>query len=370
MVNPVFTNKLIIKGKVIKFPIVQGGMGVGVSFKKLPVAVAKEGGVGTISSACLNMFYADLRAVNEKNMFEAVYRTVAEVREEAGNGGFIAINIMRAIDRFWKVSVEAAVSAGADAIVSGAGLPLDLPAIARSPKDTALIPIVSSVQAFGIILKRWERFGCRPDAVIVECPLAGGHLGFKMDEIWEEKNRLEYIFPPIKELAIKNGDIPVIAAGGIYSHEDSVRWLELGANGLQLGTRFLVTEESEAILEYKNAVVQATGKDIVVSDRSPCGFPIRILRTAPMYVESENGLRSPKCDKGYLLRKNKEGQYTECLAKSNKYYMCVCNGLLASGGYLTKEKPLYTVGSNAYRVNKILSVKELMNRLKGLAPED
>jgi nitronate monooxygenase len=253
-------------------------------------------------------------------------------------------------------------------IISGAGLPLNLPAI-QPPKDTALVPIVSSARAFDLICKKWERLGYRPDAVVLEGPLAGGHLGFKIEQIDLESNKLENLLPPVKDMAIKYGDIPVIVAGGIYTHADIVRFLAMGADGVQMGTRFLATEESSAPPEYKKAVLLAKEEDIIVSHKpgSPCGLPFRVIKQSPMYVSATKRLRPPKCDKGYVLLKDAEGKFTRCPAKeSNEECFCICNGLLSSAGYNPdKEEPLFTVGTNAARVDRIVPVKTLMDELAG-----
>lgn len=353
---------LIIKNKIIRLPIVQGGMGVGVSLSPLAAAVAREGGVGIVSSACLD------RLVSKRNgkkvgTYDAVYE---EISLSKASGGFAGINIMVALAGSYEPSVVAAIDAGADFIISGAGLPLNLPAI-HPPKDTALIPIVSSARALELICKKWERLGYRPDAVVLEGPLAGGHLGFKIEDIELNSNRLESLLPPVKDAAIRLGDFPVIVAGGIYSHEDIRAYLDMGADGVQMGTRFLATEESSASEEYKRAVVNARDEDIVIAvdPGSPCGLPFRVIKQSPMMLSSAQ--RKPKCDKGYVLRKDDEGKFTRCPAKEdNKSFFCICNGLLSSAGYNSdKEMPLYTVGTNAYRIGEIVSVKGLMEELAG-----
>jgi len=357
---------LIIKGKKIRLPIVQGGMGVGVSLYPLAKAVAAEGGVGIISSACLDRLLSK-RNNKKLNTYDATYE---EVSLSKAAGGFAGINIMVALVRDYEASVRGAIDAGADFIISGAGLPLGLPSI-QPPKDTALIPIVSSARALDLICKKWERLGYRPDAVVLEGPLAGGHLGFKMDQIDLESNRLENLFPPVKDMAIKYGDIPVIVAGGIYTNEDIVRFLNMGASGVQMGTRFLATEESSASAAYKQAVLDASDADIVVADKpgSPCGLPFRVIKQSPMYVSSLKRLREPKCDKGYVLLKDSEGKFNKCPAKeSNENSFCICNGLLSSAGYNDdKEESLFTVGTNAGRIDRIISVKTLMDELSGKA---
>lgn len=357
--------KLVIKDKEIPFPIIQGGMGVGVSLYPLAKAVAKEGGMGVISSACLDRLVSK-RLGKKFKTYEAVYQEINEAKEDSG---YIGINIMVALMRDYQESVIGAIDAGVDAIISGAGLPLSLPAI-KKPKDTALIPIVSSARALEIICKRWERLGYRPDAVVLEGPLAGGHLGFTVEQIDDERFSLENLFPPVKDVAKKYGDFPVIVAGGIYTHEDINRFLDMGADGVQMGTRFLATVESSADEKYKLSVINAQKEDILVAIKpgSPCGLPFRVLKNSPMFVSAQKGLRKPKCDKGYVLTKDDKGNYSVCPAKTdNTNYFCICNGLLSSAGYNpNEEEPLYTVGTNAYRVDKILTTKELMDELKGI----
>jgi nitronate monooxygenase len=337
-------------------------MGVGVSLYPLARAVAQEGGLGIVSSACLDRLVSK-RNGKKSNSYEAAYE---EVSLSKAKGGFAGINIMCALQRDYIDSVKGALDAGADAIISGAGLPTTLPSI-QAPRDTALIPIVSSVRALDIICKKWEKLGYRPDAIVLEGPLAGGHLGFHMDQVELESNKLENLLPPVKDAAMRLGDFPVIVAGGVYTHDDIVRFMKMGADGVQMGTRFLATEESSATEDYKNAVVAAKDADIIVAHRpgSPCGLPFRIIKQSPMFVSSLSQKRTPKCDKGYVLMKDKEGKFTVCPAKTdNRDYFCICNGLLSSANYNTaEEEPLYTVGTSASRVDKILSVKSLMAEL-------
>jgi nitronate monooxygenase len=345
-------------------PIIQGGMGVGVSLHPLAKAVAQEGGLGIVSSACLDRLVSK-RNTKKVNSYEAAYM---EISISKVKGGFVGINIMAALVHDYNDSVKGALDAGADAIISGAGLPLNLPAI-QPPKDTALIPIVSSARALDIICKKWAKLGYRPDAVVLEGPLAGGHLGFRIDQIDMEENRLENLLPPVKDMALKCGDFPVIVAGGIYSYDDIFKFMNMGADGVQMGTRFLATEESSATEMYKQAVVAAKKDDIIVAHRpgSPCGLPFRVIKQSLMYVSALKRLRAPKCDKGYVLLKDAEGNFTVCPAKEdNKDFFCICNGLLSSGGYNPdKEEALYTVGTNAAWVDRIVSVYALMRELTG-----
>ncbi len=337
-------------------------MGVGVSLYPLAKAVAREGGLGIVSSACLDRLVSK-RNNKKVNTYEAAYEEVSLAKSEQG---FAGINIMGALAKDFNDSVKGAIDAGADAIISGAGLPLNLPAI-KPPRDTALIPIVSSARALEIICKKWEKLGYRPDAVVLEGPLAGGHLGFRIDQIEVESNRLENLFPLVKDMAVRYGDFPVIVAGGIYTHDDIRQFMVKGADGVQMGTRFLATEESSATTAYKNAVLAAKKEDIVVAHRpgSPCGLPFRVIKQSPMYMSSLQRLRKPKCDKGYVLMKDAEGKFSVCPAKEdNDGYFCICNGLLSSAGYnASEEEALYTVGTNAFRIDKIISVKNLMQEL-------
>ncbi len=363
MLQPVLP-ALTIKEKRIPVPIVQGGMGIGVSLSPLAGSVAREGGLGIVSSAGLDRLVSR-RLKKKVRTYEAVREEIARARDQ---GGVVGINIMVAIARDYEESVKAAIDAGADVIISGGGLPLSLPGI-KPPRTTALVPIVSSARALNLICKKWERHGYRPDAVVLEGPLAGGHLGFRFDEIALESNRLENLFPQVKEMAMRWGDFPVIVAGGIYSHADILHFLRLGADGVQMGTRFLVTEESSASPSYKQAIVDAGSDDIIVSQRpgSPCGMPFRIVRGAPMFVAAQAGQRRPRCDKGYLLLKDREGNFADCpAAVDDGRYFCICNGLLSSAGYNPhEEEPLYTVGANGYRIDRVMAVKELMDELTG-----
>jgi nitronate monooxygenase len=356
--------QLTIKGLTLKVPVIQGGMGVGVSLHPLARAVAVEGGMGIISSALLDRLLTK-RNNKKTDSYEAAYQEISLARER---GGFAGINIMCALGKDYEASVRGALDAKADAIISGAGLPMSLPGI-QKPKDTALIPIVSSSRALELICKKWEKLGYRPDAVVLEGPLAGGHLGFKFDQVDLESNKLENLLPPVLDMAKKYGDFPIIVAGGIYTNADIRKYLDMGAKGVQMGTRFLATEESSASDEYKQAVVRSQDEDIIVASDpgSPCGLPFRVIKQSPMYMSALKRLRKPKCDKGAVLQKDAEGKYTKCLAKeSNEHYFCICNGLLSSANYNRDvEEPLFTVGTNASRVNSIVSVKSLMDELAG-----
>ena len=358
---------LVIRNIRCRHPIVQGGMGVGVSSARLAAAVSREGGLGTISSACLDRLVSRRigRRVDDR---EAAAVEVAEARAE---GHPVAINVMVAIQRSYAPSVLGAMDGGVDAIVSGAGLPLSLPSVvAEHPRadEVAIIPIVSSGRALRILCKRWKSQGRLPDAVVVEGPLAGGHLGWKKAEDLEDPtHRLENLLEEVLEVAARFGGFPVIAAGGVYDRDDILAMLGRGAAAVQMGTRFLATEESGASRAYKEAVVRCRSQDIEVAVHpgSPCGLPFRVLRSAPMYRQAVEGTRQARCNKGYLRMAD------GCPAATGPdEFFCICNGLLSSAGYNPDEEPpLYTVGTNAYRVDRVVTVRDLMAELTGAAGE-
>ena len=346
--------------------IVQGGMGVGVSLYLLAGAVAKQGGLGIISSAGLNEIVSK-RDGKIVDIYTAVRIEIEKAKSISGGKGAIGINAMVALIDDYEDTIRAAIDAGADAIISGAGLPLRLPSI-QPLGHTALIPIVSSARALELIVKKWERDGYRPDTVVLEGPLAGGHLGFRYEAINNPASKLEKLLPPVLEVASRHGNFPIIVAGGIYTHEDIIKFLAMGARGVQMGTRFLVTKESSATYAYKQAVISATEDDILVvsppevTPASPCGLPFRLLKSSPAYTVK----RTPNCCRGYLLRNG------ICKAADDNDYFCVCSELMSSAGYAPKEPELYTVGANAYRIKneipslaELPSVAELMSELRG-----
>lgn len=349
--------ELRIKDFNLTFAILQGGMGKGVSLAPLSGKVSEYGGLGIISSVGLKDIVS-LRSNKKVDIYTAT-RIEIEKTQEISGGRPVGINIMCALNDY-EETVKASIDANVAAIVSGAGLPLGLPSI-KLPGHTALIPIISSARALEIIVQRWERDGYRPDATVLEGFEAGGHLGFNIKDVGNPEFTLEKLLPRVLEVAHKHGDFPVIVAGGIYTHEDIIKFLAMGASGVQMGTRFLATKESSATEAYKQAVVDATKDDILVVSHpisipaSPCGLPFRILTSSPMYTAN----RTPKCTKGYILRNG------YCRAKDSNEFLCACAGLSGSGGDDLTEPALYTVGTNAYRINEILFVEELMDELCG-----
>ncbi len=284
---------LRIRGKTL-LPIVQGGMGVGVSASRLASAVARLGGMGTISSVDLRRHHPDLMAqtahldkapdaraqIDRANLL-ALDREIRNARAAAQGQGWIAVNVMKALSAY-EAYVRQAMDSGADALVVGAGLPLDLPELARGHPDVALIPILSDVRGVQLLLRKWEKKGRLPDAIVVEHPrLAGGHLGAaKVADLDDERFDFEVVLPQARAFMAQAGmpDIPLIAAGGIHSHAQIVRLQALGAAGVQLGTAFAVTTECDAADSFKHILAQARPQDMV-EFVSVAGLPARAVRT-------------------------------------------------------------------------------------------
>jgi len=285
---------LVIKGKSI-LPIVQGGMGVGVSAHKLAGAVAQCGGMGTISSIDLRRLHPDLmdstkhlkpsqkskELINEANI-EALKREILLAKEISKGRGLIAVNIMRAVNEY-AAYVKCSLENGVDAIVVGAGLPLDLPDLAADFPDVALIPILSESRGIHLVLRKWEKKGRLPDAIVIEHPRwAGGHVGASsVTEIQNPKFDFETVIPDtlaiFKSMGLE-GKIPLIAAGGVSSFEDIKRLQDLGASGVQLGTAFAVTTECDASDEFKKVLAGAKPEDMV-DFLSVAGLPARAVKT-------------------------------------------------------------------------------------------
>jgi nitronate monooxygenase len=354
---------MVIKGRTIALPLVQGGMGVGVSLAPLAGEVARLGGVGTVSTAALDTLLT-MREGHLFTPFEAARHEVAEAVRLA-QGGYIAVNVMCACATTYEDSVRGAVAGGVDAVISGAGLPTSLPFLLAEAPQVALIPIVSSLRALRVLAKQWQRSGAprSADAVVVEGPLAGGHLGFKEREIEDEESRLENLLPGILEFTRKDlGGVPVIAAGGIYTREDVDRFLALGCAGVQLGTRFLATVESSASPEFKQAILDTRIEDIALADpASPCGYPFRVTTLSPR-------VRNPRAQNPcrYKVLVDPAGGCKANLEPDA--YACLCSGLLAGAGVLPAEEGLFTTGQNGWRVDRIMTAREVLEDLGFLEP--
>ncbi|MBS0308774.1 MAG: nitronate monooxygenase [Proteobacteria bacterium] len=296
---------LVIKGKKL-LPIVQGGMGVGVSAHRLAGNVAALGAVGTISSVDLRRHHPDLmaqtgksrdkEAINAVNLV-ALDREINAAKEIAQGKGMIAVNVMRAVAEY-AAYVRQACASGADAVVVGAGLPLDLPELTAEHPHVALIPILSDVRGIALVLKKWMRRQRLPDAIVIENPkFAAGHLGAaRIEDVGDPHFAfpavLDGTFALFKQLDIEKENIPLIVAGGIHTHEQVKDLFGLGASAVQLGTPFAVSEEGDAHPEFKKVLTEAKPED-TVTFMSVAGLPARAVRTPWLmrYLEKEEKLQ-------------------------------------------------------------------------------
>jgi len=337
----------------VKVPIIQGGMGVGVSLAKLAAAVANEGGIGIISGAQPGFKEEDFKTDNDGANVRGLAKEIQEARRLSPEG-IIGVNFLAAAHNY-KELVLAAVKEKADLIISGAGLPSTLPGLVKG-SETKIAPIVSSGKAAKTIAKVWDRkFNYLPDAVIVEGPEAGGHLGFSPEDL--EKTPMPDLRAIVSEVieALKPFEekyerkVPVIAAGGIYDGKDIASYLKLGAAGVQMATRFVATDECDAHINFKQAYVDATAEDITII-KSPVGLPGRALLNNFVKRTYKENIPVTRC---YLCLKH-------CNPADTPY--CITDALVASvEGDV--DNGLVFMGSNANRVDKIVSVKELMNEL-------
>ena len=297
---------LRIKGRAL-LPIVQGGMGVGVSAHRLAGTVARHGAVGTVASVDLRRHHDDLmqRTARSRDRSEieaanliALDREVKAALTLANGNGLVSVNVMRAVSQYADY-VRQACESGAGAITMGAGLPLDLPELTASHPHVALIPILSDSRGILLVLKKWMRKQRLPDAIVIEHPAhAGGHLGAaRVEDITDPKfdfpRVLEETFAGLRELGIERERIPLIPAGGINTHEKVRRLFALGASAVQVGTPFAVTEEGDAHPEYKRVLAQAKPEDIVTF-MSVAGLPARAVRTPFVnnYLKREQTLQA------------------------------------------------------------------------------
>lgn len=292
-------------------PIVQGGMGVGISAHRLAGSVAAQGAWGTIASVDLRRHHPDLMArsagmsdgdaakkgVIEQANQEALRREIRQAREMAGGRGLLAVNVMRAVSDY-AASVRTALQAGVDALVVGAGLPLDLPELAQDHPDTALVPILSDARGVALLWKKWERRQRLPSAIVIEHPAhAAGHLGAaKVADLGDARFAFETVLPAVRQHireAGMEGRVPLIAAGGVRSCEDIQRLQSLGADAAQLGTAFVVTEECDAHPNFKQVLAEAREEELV-EFTSVAGLPARAVMTPWLkkYLKAEERLQT------------------------------------------------------------------------------
>jgi NAD(P)H-dependent flavin oxidoreductase YrpB (nitropropane dioxygenase family) len=343
---------LKIGDKIAKYPIIQGGMGVGVSRSKLAGAVAKEGCIGIISTAQIGFDEPDF----ESNTLEANLRSLEKHIKEAkriSNNGIIGINIM-CVTNHYKEMIKKAIDSGIDLILSGAGLPKELPKLIENTK-VKIAPIISSARGAVLMIKLWaQKYNYIPDLIVVEGPEAGGHLGFSKEELSEKKlnifDIIKDVIEQINTFELKfNKKIPVIAAGGIYTGEDIAKCLKLGAAGVQMATRFVATEECDAHENFKKAYIDAKEENIKII-QSPVGMPGRAIVNKFIKCIEQAQLKPTKCLNCISTCNPAETLYCITKALTNSVKGDIDNGLVFCG-------------SNAYRVNKIVSVKELINEL-------
>ncbi|WP_296004975.1 nitronate monooxygenase family protein [uncultured Alistipes sp.] len=335
-------------------PIVQGGMGVGISLAGLASAVADEGGIGVISSAGLGAIYNDYSKDYRAASIWGLKQELRKARE--ATRGIIGVNVMVAMSNFADM-VRTAVAEKADIIFSGAGLPLNLPSFLPEGARTKLAPIVSSARAAALLCRKWfSEYHYVPDAIVVEGPKAGGHLGYKREQIEDADYALEKLVPEIvKEVDAFGAEhgchIPVIAGGGIYTGEDIYRIMELGAEGVQMGTRFVTTEECDADPAFKQSYIDAQPQDIEIIE-SPVGMPGRALRSSFLERVKE-GLKRPKACP------------FDCIKTCDVTHSPYCIMLALYNAFKGKLQNGYAFcGANAWRAEKIQSVRELIASLR------
>ncbi len=348
---------------VIQKPIVQGGMGVGVSWDQLAGSVSKEGGLGVISAVGTGYYENKVfskklvsdRPLSEANFYspEALHKIIKNARKICGDKP-LACNILYAMNDYGRV-VKDACEAGIDIVITGAGLPTNMPEFTEGYPDVALVPIVSSPKALKIICKRWKkRYDRIPDAVIVEGPKSGGHQGFTYEQCKLPENQLENIVGPVVEEAANWGNIPVIAAGGVWDKNDIDEMLSLGASAVQMGTRFIGTTECDAHENFKKVLLGAKKEDIVLMG-SPVGYPAQgVVTNLTHLVEKREG-PAIKCISNCVAPCNRG-------VEAKEVGFCIADRL--SDAFMgNTETGLFFSGTNGYRLDEIISVKELMNKL-------
>lgn len=338
----------------IPVPIVQGGMGVGISLSNLASAVANNGGVGVIATVGIGLItnkpYKNYRQVN----IDALREEIRKARKMSN--GIIGVNIMVALTNYADM-VNTSIEEGIDVIFSGAGLPLDLPKYLPEGCKTKLVPIVSSGRAAQILATKWKQnFNYLPDAFVLEGPKAGGHLGYKYEQIDDERFQLENLIPDVlkvaKELENQHGKhIPVIVGGGIYTGADIRKFIEMGAEGVQMGTRFVATHECDASTEFKEMYVKARKEDVTII-KSPVGMPGRVIINQ-FVRDMEAGKQRPVKCRHHCIH--------TCDFRTTPF--CIADALLeAQTGRL--ENGFAFTGSNVHLVHEIVSVAEVFESLK------
>lgn len=347
---------------IIKYPIFQGGMGVGISWDKLAGSVSKEGALGIVSAVGTGYYkqmhftqkLVNLKPFEAINFYskQALQEIIKNARKLCGDNP-LGVNILYAINEYGRV-VRDACEAGANIIVTGAGLPTNMPEFTKNFSDVALVPIVSSAKALRIICKRWkDRYAKIPDAVIVEGPLSGGHQGFSYEDCFKPECQLEAILPKVVDETKQWGDIPVIAAGGVWDRKDIDTMISLGASGVQMGTRFLGSLECDA-QAYRDIMPKITKDDIVLV-KSPVGYPARAIKMGVLERLEEGNAPKIRCVSNCVSPCHR-GQ------EAKKVGYCIADSL-GAGHLGDRVNGLYFTGANGYRIEKIQSVKEIITEL-------
>jgi nitronate monooxygenase len=344
---------LKIGNLAIAVPVIQGGMGVGISLSGLAAAVANEGGVGVISSAGLGLLYKEFSENYLEASIHGLKEEIRKAREKTA--GIFGVNVMVAMTNYVDM-IKTSIAEKVDILITGAGLPLDLPSFLKKDSITKLVPIVSSARATKIICEKWKtNYDYLPDAVIVEGPKAGGHLGFKEEQIGDGNYALEKLVPEIvNELRSfeekYNQSIPLIAAGGIYTGEDINNIMKLGASGVQMATRFVTTNECDASNGFKQAYIDADEKDIEII-KSPVGMPGRAI-FSNFIQKVRDGKKQPKKCPFKCIK--------TCDISKSPYCIIIALINAVKGNF---ENGFAFAGSNAFRATRISSVKEIFQAL-------
>ena len=339
-------------------------MGVGISWDQLAGNVSLEGGLGVISAVGTGYYRNKSQNVhistkNDKPKDVANFYSKEALTEIFDNARKICAdaplgcNILYAINDYGRVVVDAC-EAGANIIITGAGIPTNMPEFTKDYPDVALVPIVSSARALKLICKKWQRYNKLPDAVIVEGPLSGGHQGFTYDQCFQEEYQLENIVGPVIEEAKLWGDIPVIAAGGIWNKNDIDKFMAMGCAGVQMATRFIGTFECDADAKLKNVLLNAKEEDIQLM-KSPVGLPARGVKTNLQFSIENKTAPKVQCISNCVSPCNRGHE-----AKLVGYCIADRLGAAYNGDV---DTGLFFTGSNGYRIDKIISVKELMEKL-------
>jgi len=333
-------------------------MGVKISGSRLAGSVAASGGIGTIASVGLACDHPLYEGWNYFDINEMAVADAVKAARAAASGGIIAVNCMVALTDYDR-QVRSAAEAGVDLIVSGAGLPMKLPEYTKDFPDVALAPIVSSVKAADLIIRKWGKLYDRlPDAIVVETPLyAGGHLGAtRMEHVTDEAFSLERVVPELAKYLqdVVKTDIPVIAAGGIWDRSDMLHAFGLGASGVQMGTRFACTEEGDADMRYKQAYIDATPDDVLVI-MSPVGIPGRVLRNPFVEKYISGNVESKPCMAACL---------SHCSYLKDRSTFCIAQALVDAyqGNW---ETGLFFTGSNVVKCTKLEKVSDIFKELVG-----